>query len=530
MNSVDKEKRNLSTGIQDFEKLREFQSVYVDKTDYVYKLVKTTVPFFLSRPRRFGKSLLLSTIAAYWEGKKELFKGLKIEELETDNKDAWKAHPVFYFDFSGKNYAKDNLLEEVLDTRLKRWEEQYGCTKDSTDLDVRFENLLITAHQKTGVRCVVLIDEYDKPLLDLIDEPEKQEHNKTLFKSFFSNLKNCDAHIRFIFITGVTKFHKVSIFSDLNQLVDISINKEYSAICGITEKELQEYFSYEIEQLANEQGISVEMCIKRLKQTYDGYRFHQKGINVYNPFSLLNAFFSKEFSSYWFETGTPTFLVKKLKAMDFDVRKFSGKMLYASDSMLRDYSADNPDPIPLLYQTGYLTIVDYDPSGREYTLSFPNDEVKYGFLDCLMPEYVNNCGSGSGIDVFTLRRYIIHGEIESIKNVLTALFARITYTTKDDPFEHYFQTVIYLVFTLLGQFAECEMHSFVGRIDCKVETDKFIYLFEFKRDKTADEALAQIEDKSYTLPFIADNRKVFKIGVSFDTEKRMLSDWKTAEE
>lgn len=216
--------------------------------------------------------------------------------------------------------------------------------------------------------------------------------------------------------------------------------------------------------------------------------------------------------------------------MDFDVRKFSGKMLYASDSMLRDYSADNPDPIPLLYQTGYLTIVDYDPSGREYTLSFPNDEVKYGFLDCLMPEYVNNCGSGSGIDVFTLRRYIIHGEIESIKNVLTALFARITYTTKDDPFEHYFQTVIYLVFTLLGQFAECEMHTFVGRIDCKVETDKFIYLFEFKRDKTADEAPAQIEDKSYTLPFIADNRKVFKIGVSFDTEKRMLSDWKTAEE
>ena len=529
MNTVDNGERNLPAGIQDFEKLREFHSVYVDKTEYVYKLVKTSVPFFLSRPRRFGKSLLLSTIAAYWEGKKELFNGLKIEQLEADNKEAWKAHPVFYFDFSGKNYTKENLLEEVLDTRLKRWEKQYGCTIDSTDLGVRFENLLITAHKETGLRCVVLIDEYDKPLLDLVDKPERQEQNKALFKGFFSNLKNCDAHIRFIFITGVTKFHKVSIFSDLNQLIDISLNEEYATICGITEDELKTFFMPEIETLAVKRNMDVETCLQTLKKQYDGYHFHQDAQGVYNPFSLLNAFFSKEFSSYWFETGTPTFLVKRLKALDFDVRKFSSKTLYASDSMLRDYSADNPDPIPLLYQTGYLTIVDYDPAGREYTLAFPNNEVKYGFLECFMPEYVNDCGSGSGIDVFTLRRYIIHGELESIKNVLTALFARITYTTKDDPFEHYFQTVIYLVFTLLGQFTECEMHTFMGRIDCKVETDKFIYLFEFKRDKTADEALAQIEDKSYTLPFAADNRKVYKIGVSFDTEKRMLSDWKVAE-
>lgn len=530
MNAVDNNERKLPAGIQDFEKLRELQYVYVDKTEYVYKLVKTSVPFFLSRPRRFGKSLLLSTLRAYWEGKKELFKGLAIERLEADNPEAWTSYPVFYFDLNGQDYTEHDALEKTLTAHLEQWEQQYGCNVTTDALAIRFRNLLINAHKQTGRRCVVLVDEYDKPLLDLYDHPELKEHNKAVFKGFFGNLKSCDAHIRFVFITGVTKFHKVSIFSDLNQLTDISVNKVYSGICGITDNELQDYFLPEIERLAEEQEISVEMCLNQLKQTYDGYCFHEKGMNVYNPYSLLKAFLSKEFDSYWFETGTPSFLVKRLRAMDFDIRKFSNKTLYANASMLKDYSEDNPDPIPLLYQTGYLTIVEYDPDGREYTLAFPNNEVKYGFLECLMPEYVNDCGSGSGIDVFTLRRYIIRGELESIKNFLTALFARITYTTKDDPFEHYFQTVIYLVFTLLGQFAECEQHTFIGRIDCKVETDKFIYLFEFKRDKTADEALAQIEDKSYALPFVADNRKVYKIGVSFDTEKRMLSDWKVVEE
>ncbi len=530
MNAANNQNRNLPAGIQDFEKLRELQYVYVDKTEYVYKLVKSSIPFFLSRPRRFGKSLLLSTLKAYWEGKKELFRGLAIEQLEKDNPDAWVPYPVFYFDLNGKDYTKENAMEDVLSEHLIQWEKQYHCESVELSLEGRFANLLINAHKQTGRRCVVLVDEYDKPLLDLIDNPELQERNKSLFKGFFGNLKSCDAHIRFVFITGVTKFHKISIFSDLNQLFDISINEDYAAICGITEEELRNNFMPEIKKLAEKQKVDEELCLKRLKMQYDGYLFHQDGQGVYNPYSLLKAFFAKEFGAYWFETGTPTFLVKKLRAMDFDIRKFADKTLYASASMLKDYSADNPDPIPLLYQTGYLTIVEYDPSGREYTLAFPNNEVKYGFLESLMPEYISDCGSGSGIDIFTLRRYIVRGELESVKNVLIAIFARITYTTKDDPFEHYFQTVIYLIFTLLGQFAECEMHTFIGRIDCKVETDKFIYLFEFKRDKTADEALNQIEDKSYTLPFVADYRKVYKIGVSFDTEKRMLSDWKVVEE
>lgn len=521
--------RRLPAGIQDFEKLREFNAVYVDKTEYVYKLVHELTPFFLSRPRRFGKSLLLSTLRAYWEGKKDLFNGLAIERLEEDNPEAWIPYPVFYFDLNGQDYTQPTTLEDTLSVHLQQWEQQYGCTPNGASLSSRFKNLLTNAHAQTGRRCVVLVDEYDKPLLDLVDDPELQERNKALFKGFFGNLKSCDAHIQFVFITGVTKFHKVSIFSDLNQLLDISLSEDYAALCGITEEELRACFMPEIKELAAKQKIDEEHCLNMLKAQYDGYRFHQNGEGVYNPYSLLKAFVVKEFGSFWFETGTPTFLVKKLRAMDFDVRKFADRTLYASASMLKDYSADNPDPIPLLYQTGYLTIVEYDPSGREYTLALPNNEVKYGFLESLMPEYISDCGSGSGVDVFTLRRYINCGELNNIKNVLTALFARITYTTKEAPFEHYFQTVIYLVFTLLGQFAECEMQTFSGRIDCKVETDKFIYLFEFKRDKTADEALAQIADKNYALPFVADNRTIYKIGVSFDSDKRILSDWKVSE-
>lgn len=525
----DNHARRLPVGIQSFEKMREFGAVYVDKTKYVYKLVHEMTPFFLSRPRRFGKSLLLSTLRAYWEGKKELFKGLAIEQLEAGNPDAWQPYPVFYFDLNGQDYTKSSALEEILSAHLNRWEQQYGCNVRENSLSGRFRNLLTTAHAQTGRRCVVLVDEYDKPLLDLVDYPELQAHNKAVFKGFFSNLKSCDEHLRFVFITGVTKFHKVSIFSDLNQLSDISLNKEYAALCGITEEELRNSFVPEIKILAEQQQMDEASCLEMLKRQYDGYYFHPDAEGVYNPYSLLKAFFAKEFGSYWFETGTPTFLVKQLKSMDFELRRFTDRTLYANSSMLKDYSADNPDPIPLLYQTGYLTIVEYDPDAREYTLAFPNDEVKYGFLECLMPEYVSDCGAGSGIDIFTLRRYLNRGELDNIRNVLTALFARITYTTKDDPFEHYFQTVIYLVFTLLGQFSECEMHTFTGRIDCKVETNQFIYLFEFKRDASADAALKQIEDKSYALPFAADQRKMYKIGVSFDTEKRRLADWKAIE-
>ena len=526
---MQKNKRTLPMSVQDFEKLREANCVYVDKTEYIYTLVHDVAQFFLSRPRRFGKSLLLSTMKAYWEGKKELFSGLAIEKLEAENKDAWKKYPVLYLDFNTDNYDENLTLEEVLDVHLSEWEEEYCTTKYEGSYGLRFRNVIMQAHKKTGLRCVVLVDEYDKPLLDLVDDSKHQEHCKKVLKGFFSVLKNRDADLQAIFITGVTKFHKVSIFSDLNQLRDISLNKYYSGMCGITEEELRKYFAYEIDALAEEQNISNDECLGMLKKQYDGYRFHQGGVNVYNPYSLINAFSDKEFGSYWFETGTPTFLVEKLRNDHFDVRKFSNQTIFSTERILKDYTGDTLDPIPLLYQSGYLTISDYNPKMRRYVLSFPNDEVRYAFLESLVPVYVPKANAANGLDIFTLDEYVENGDLEGIRNVLTGLFANISYTTNNPVFEHYFQTVIYVVFTLLGRYVMTEQQTYKGRIDCKVETDHFVYLFEFKRDKTAQEALEQIDTKDYALPFQADKRKLFKIGVSFDSKERKLADWKVAE-
>lgn len=517
--------KKLPIGIQSFESLRDDGYAYVDKTAYIYRLAHEGKPYFLSRPRRFGKSLLLSAMKAYWEGKKGLFSGLAIEELEKDNPDAWRSYPVFYFDFNGVNYRHIGALEGILDEQLRRWEAAYQVPAEKENLGKRFRNLLIAAKEQTGLRCVVLVDEYDKPLLDVVDQSELQEHNKEVFKGFFSTLKSFDEYLQFVFITGVSKFHKVSIFSDLNQLRDISMVENYAALCGITEAEIDTYFSEEIADFAERRKMSVQECREALKRQYDGYHFHPEGESVYNPFSLLGALMEKDFGYYWFETGTPTFLVKKLKDSVFDIRKFTDRTLYASEGMLKDYTGDSLDPVPLLYQTGYLTIVDYDSVGREYTLGFPNEEVKYGFVECLMPVFVTDCGAGSGNDIFTLRRYIERGDLDHVRAVLTSLFANISYTLETDPFEHYFQAVIYLVFTLLGKFVLCEMHTYTGRVDCKVETRDYIYLFEFKRDDTAEAALRQIDSRDYALPFVSDSRKLYKIGVSFDSATRKLVGW-----
>ena len=523
------EKRLLPNGVQSFEKLRETNCLYVDKTEYVYDLVHKVTPFFLSRPRRFGKSLLLSTLRAYWEGRKDLFTGLKIEKLESDNPGAWAKYPVLYIDFNTENYNESKTLEDVLDEHLSEWEEEYGISDPKGSYGIRFRRVIKQAHKKTGLRCVVLVDEYDKPLLELVDSPELQDHAKAVLKGFFSVLKNRDDDLQAIFITGVTKFHKVSIFSDLNQLRDISLSEDYSGICGITDDELRTYFTPEISAMSKKRNISEEECLQKLKSQYDGYRFHQDGVHVYNPYSLINAFDNKEFGAYWFETGTPTFLVKRLRDNHFDVRRFSNQTIYANERLLKDYTGDTLDLVPLLYQSGYLTIAAYNATRNRYTLAFPNEEVKYAFLESLMPAYVPFATAENGLDIFTLDEHIENGELDEIKNVLTALFANIPYTSADTVFEHYFQTVIYLVFTLLGKYALCEMHTFSGRIDCRVLTSDYIYLFEFKRDETAEKALQQINDKDYTLPFVADSRKLYKIGVSFDSEKRILADWKVEE-
>ena len=307
------------------------------------------------------------------------------------------------------------------------------------------------------------------------------------------------------------------------------MNEDFSGICGITDAELREYFAPEILAIAKKRKISEEECLQTLKIQYDGYRFHQDGTNVYNPYSLVKAFYDKEFGAYWFETGTPTFLVEKLRNDHFDVRRFSNQTIFSTERILKDYTGDTLDPIPLLYQSGYLTISDYNPKMRRYVLAFPNDEVRYAFLESLVPVYVPKANAANGLDIFTLDEYIENGDLEGVRNVLTGLFANINYTTNEPVFEHYFQTVIYVVFTLLGRYVVTEQQTYKGRIDCKVETDHFIYLFEYKLDKTAEEALKQIDTKDYQLSFSADKRKLFKIGVSFDSKERKLADWKVAE-
>ena len=515
--------RKLPIGIQDFERLIRNGYIYVDKTEYVYRLAQSGLPYFLSRPRRFGKSLFLSTLRAYFEGKKELFTGLKIMELEGDGPDAWQKYPVFYFDFNKKNFKTDTALEEVLAEHLKEWESIYGDERKDTPLEERFRYLLVKAVEQTGKNAVVLVDEYDKALLET--DEERLEHNKAVFKGFFSTLKSYDHYLKFVFLTGVTKFSKVSIFSDLNQLRDISLIPEYNGICGIMQSELIEHFAPEINELAIANGIDRENCLMKLKKMYDGYHFGPDTDGVYNPFSLLNAFADKNFGMYWFATGTPTFLIEKLKRSGFDAKCFTGDEFYEEEGSLTDYRVESDDPVPLFYQTGYLTIKGFDKEFRSYALSYPNEEVKYGFLKSLAPYYLCAEKEAKPLDVRSFVLDIRKGNTDSLRDRFTALFARLPYPADEKIVEQNFQNVIYIVFMLLGQYTFTELHSAKGRADCIVETEEYVYIFEFKRDKSAEKALKQIEDMGYAKPYAADKRKLLKIGVNFDSKERSISGW-----
>ena len=517
--------RKLPIGIQDFEKIRNEGYVYVDKTEYIYRLAQSGVPSFLSRPRRFGKSLLLSTFRAYFEGEKGLFKGLKIERLESENEDAWQEYPVFYIDFNKKNFRADSALEMVLDEHLRAWEAVYGDQEAVRSLEERFRYVIEKSVETTGRKAVVLVDEYDKPLLEGADN-EMIEHNKAVFKGFFSTLKSYDRYLKFVFITGVTKFSKVSIFSDLNQLNDISLDQRYSGICGITEIELVNCFTPEINSLAANNQMTKEECLEELKKMYDGYHFHQSSEGVYNPFSLLNAFDKREFGMYWFATGTPTFLIDKLKESGFDAKQFTTDEYYEEESSFTDYRIDNENPVPLFYQTGYLTIRGYDAEFRSYALGYPNEEVRYGFLRSLAPYYLCAENTSSPLDVRNFVKDIRRGDTDSLRDRFTALFARLPYPNDEKIVEQNFQNVIYIVFMLLGQYTQTEVHSAKGRADCTVETDDYVYVFEFKRDSSADEAIKQIEDMGYARPYVADKRKLIKIGANFDSKERNLDGWK----
>lgn len=513
--------RKLPIGIQSFESLRKENYLYVDKTEFIWNLVNLGKTYFLSRPRRFGKSLLISTFKAYFEGKKELFEGLKISELETE----WKKYPVFHFDFNGKDYSGSSSLAAVINSHLESWEKLYGDEKKERSLEERFAYLLENAYEKTGLGCVVLVDEYDKSLLE--SESEILESNRRLFKGFFGNLKKCDEFLKFTFITGVTKFSKVSIFSDLNQLQDISLYDQYSSICGITQEEMEKTFVLEIQLMAQKNDLTFEGCLEKLKEMYDGYHFSRISEGMYNPFSLIHAFASCEFECYWFSTGTPTFLVEKIKSVNFEPKLLTSDELAIDTNSISDYRSDNLDPLPLLYQTGYLTIKKYDKEYQQYYLGYPNKEVKYAFLKSLVPIFYSPADTCDALFIVNFVKDLRLAKIDEVLNRLKSLFARLPYSTKNDDsvIEQNFQNVIYIVFMLMGQFVNVEEHYSFGRADCVVQTKDYIFIFEFKRDKSAQEALNQINEKKYAESFNCDKRKLFKIGVNFSSVEKNICEW-----
>ena len=508
-------------GIQTFENIRTEGYAYVDKTALVYKLVSEGKYYFLSRPRRFGKSLLLSTLKAYFQGKKDLFDGLAMAGLEKE----WKEYPVFHFDFNTGLYTNLEGLNSTIDYQLLKLEQRFGIDKANLSLSDRFRELISRANEQTGQKVVILVDEYDKPLLESIGNPELQNEYRKVLKSFYGVEKTMDSCIRFAFFTGVTKFSKVSVFSDLNNLSDISLDYRYGAICGISEQEIRENFDTEVAELAVENSMTKDECYAMLKSSYDGYHFSAESAGMYNPFSLLKTLDCKRFGDYWFATGTPTFLVVVLQHTDYPLDKLTTEEVdvRTMDSVDMMYS----NPIPLLFQSGYLTIKDFDKEFQSYRLGFPNEEVERGFAQFLATYYFAGGMNGS----FTINNFVKdvrNGKVEDFMTRLQALFADGDYQVMGK-MEIYFQNTLSVIFKLMGLYVQVERHTSRGRMDVTIQTRDYIYVMELKVDKSADEALKQIEDKQYAAPFAADPRKLFKVGVCFGSESKGIDEWKVVE-
>ncbi len=510
--------RRYPIGIQNFEELRNRNCVYVDKTELIYRLTNTDKVYFFSRPRRFGKSLLISTLEAYFQGKKELFEGLAMEQLEKD----WTVYPVLHVDFSLTKYTTLFDLQEQLNLFLSRWELIYGKNEQEETPAARLQGIILRAYEKTGKQIVVLIDEYDAPLLDSNSDIPLQQQLRNEMRKFFSPLKGMGQYLRFLFITGISKFSQLSIFSELNNLKNISMRDDFSALCGITEQELLTQLKSDIERMAEANGETYQEACLHLKQRYDGYHFSKSCADIYNPFSLFNAFDAKEYKNYWFSTGTPTFLIDILKRADFDVRSLEG--VEATDEQFDAPTEQITSPIPVLYQSGYLTIKGYDPAFQIYRLAYPNGEVRKGFIESLLPAYIQLPGQQNTFYVVSFIRDLLKGDIESCLERTRSFFASIPNDLENKTEKHY-QTIFYLLFRLMGQYVDAEVNSAIGRADVVVKLQDAIYVFEFKYDGTPEEALAQIDSKQYAIPFQADGRKIFKIGVNFDSATRTIGGW-----
>ena len=521
-------------GMQSFEQIREDGFVYVDKTALVYDLVTTGKIYFLSRPRRFGKSLLISTLENYFLGRKELFQGLAIDSLEKE----WAEYPVFHLDFNGKNFTSPLELKQTIETFIAKSEEKYGKDPLATTFGDRLSYVFGQAHEKTGRRVVVLIDEYDMPLLEVMntgipspvvegDIKTLEDYNRNILKGLYSVFKLADKHLRFVLLTGVTKFSQVSVFSGFNQPDDISYDGRYDALCGITKDELLTVFKEQIKELGKKNGMTEEETIAELKRKYDGYHFSENMIDVFNPFSLLNCLQKGRFKDYWFSTGTPTYLMRLLSDNHENVNELVGKYYPAPEFV--DYKATRQKPLPMLYQSGYLTIKGYNQRRNTYLLDFPNEEVRSGMTAALAGEYFGN-ESRPSTWLNDVSDSLEAGDLEKFKLQLTAFLANISYRfqRKQDPMEceRHFQYTFYLIMCLLGRYnTYIEKETSQGRIDCILECPDYVYIFEFKLNYTAEVALKQIEEKNYALPYAADARKIYKVGISFSSETGTVNDF-----
>ncbi len=520
-------------GIQDFRKIREDGYVYIDKTDLIHDLVKNGAIYFLSRPRRFGKSLLVSTLKYYFLGEKELFKGLAIDTLEKE----WKQYPVFHLDFNGSNFTDPNELGRTIEAFVAQGERRYGKAIDELGIGRRFAHVLHAAHEQTGLRCVVLIDEYDKPLLDVLDTPasihvdnmEKtlEEYDREQLKAFYSVFKAADQDLQFVLLTGVTKFSQVSVFSGFNQPEDISMASRFDALCGVTNEELHTVFAESIQAMAESLEYTKDEMERQLKQQYDGYHFSKEMTDIYNPFSLLNAFKQMELRDFWFQTGTPSYLLRLLDHCEENVNELVGRYYDAQEFV--DYKADVEKPLPMIYQSGYLTIKGYDPDSRSFKLDFPNAEVTKGFVGLTAASYLKSQDSPQTW-ILQAQRALKQGDVEQYRELLTSFLASIPYSARrhenEREQERYFQYTVYLLMRLMSVYTVYhEKQTSQGRADFIIETPKYVYIFEYKLNRPAAEAIEQIERKGYAREYAHDSRPVYRIGCTFSTETGTVSDW-----
>ena len=507
-------------GIQTFSKIREGNYLYIDKTAYVYRMTHSASSYmFLSRPRRFGKSLLTSTLHSYFSGRKDLFHGLAMEKLEKE----WTEYPVLHFDMSTAKHADSEQLLQELNLKLYGYEQIYGRLDEEVNPNQRLMGLIKRAYEQTGKKVVVLIDEYDAPLLDVVHERENLDVLRNIMRNFYSPLKACDPYLRYVFLTGITKFSQLSIFSELNNIKNISMDEPYAAICGISEDEIRLQMNDDLGGLAKRLEITPEEALMKLKENYDGYHFTYPSPDIYNPFSLLNAFADGKFGSYWFGSGTPTYLIKMLDKFGVEPSEIENKKATVEDF---DAPTERMTSItPLLYQSGYITIKDYDKELDLYTLDIPNKEVRIGLMKSLLPHYVVGKAPEANTMVAYLSRDIRNGDIDAALCRLQEFLSTIPYCD-NTRFEGHYQQVFYIIFSLLGYYVDVEVRTPRGRVDIVLRTKTTLYVMELKLDKSAGEAMEQIDLKNYPERFALCGLPVVKVAVSFDSERCTIGDWK----